>query len=632
MEPYPFLQGGIIRPSAKETSRGKRGQPMLLIPFPSGSPPRWEGGREGESISVSKGVSRRENWVNGLLVSLPETYRGRCCGDQPAGLVLTEALELVTSSWRTVGLPSPLHTGASAVCSLAVAPHLAVIGFTRYFPASLLLAQRRVERKFYTRHVGTAVVRLLASQLGEPGSIPGWVAPGFSHVRTVPDDVAGRRVFSRISRFPYPLIPEMLHTQLASPSSALKTSIIRRWNSRLYREIQQHVNKMTSLVTNTTRRLPASSLAARSIILDPRLISRSSHILSKGICGTPSSHTAAVSERRWRYQEVTFACCCYCYLIRSPATCKWNPVPKEWHGHHPYLEPKSWKYIFNVNRLFCTIQVKHSIINRLTYSSVESVPNDAARGIDSNTCRPSKDESLQFLVCSFNASSCINCTGPISLRSSTQEETKKGCEKFIPGGMLATIYCIVERNSNTNGTVDNQTEKMQVATPSSLRSKAGLRIHDSSSSAKIKVRREREIHKKTRRPATSSGTIPTYENPEVTRPGIEPGSPWWKVSRLTAQPPRPQQHYDNTAHQFIFQRVAAMALPKRFTEGAAVTQWIDYQGDRENSVDILPEGPRRLSGYFTQRASVTQWTDYQRSRGVSVYRLPTVPLSMDILP
>ncbi|KAJ8867383.1 hypothetical protein PR048_031184 [Dryococelus australis] len=31
------------------------------------------------------------------------------------------------------------------------------------------------------------------------------------------------------------------------------------------------------------------------------------------------------------------------------------------------------------------------------------------------------------------------------------------------------------------------------------------------------------------------GTIPTCENP-VTRPGIEPGSPWWEASSLTAQP------------------------------------------------------------------------------------------------
>ncbi|KAJ8873773.1 hypothetical protein PR048_024607 [Dryococelus australis] len=38
---------------------------------------------------------------------------------------------------------SPLHNGASAVCSLAAAPHLDDMGFARCFLASLLLAQRR---------------------------------------------------------------------------------------------------------------------------------------------------------------------------------------------------------------------------------------------------------------------------------------------------------------------------------------------------------------------------------------------------------------------------------------------------------------------------------------------------------
>ncbi|KAJ8892898.1 hypothetical protein PR048_005479 [Dryococelus australis] len=39
--------------------------------------------------------------------------------------------------------------------------------------------------------------------------------------------------------------------------------------------------------------------------------------------------------------------------------------------------------------------------------------------------------------------------------------------------------------------------------------------------------------------ADSSGAIPTCEKQGVTRPGIEPGSPWWETSRLAAHPPRP---------------------------------------------------------------------------------------------
>ncbi|KAJ8883952.1 hypothetical protein PR048_015808 [Dryococelus australis] len=58
----------------------------------------------------------------------------------------------------------------------------------------------------------------------EHSSIPGGVAPGSSHLL---DDAAGRRVFSGISRFPRPDIPALLHTHLTSPSSALKTSLLR---------------------------------------------------------------------------------------------------------------------------------------------------------------------------------------------------------------------------------------------------------------------------------------------------------------------------------------------------------------------------------------------------------------------
>ncbi|KAJ8875167.1 hypothetical protein PR048_023062 [Dryococelus australis] len=63
--------------------------------------------------------------------------------------------------------------------------------------------------------------------------------------------------------------------------------------------------------------------------------------------------------------------------------------------------------------------------------------------------------------------------------------------------------------------------------------------HACNNSAEMQGRRKREIPEKIRRPAASSGTmIPICENPGVTQPGIEPGSPSWKASSLTALPPR----------------------------------------------------------------------------------------------
>ncbi|KAJ8890142.1 hypothetical protein PR048_009649 [Dryococelus australis] len=52
---------------------------------------------------------------------------------------------------------------------------------------------------------GDLVVRLLAFHQGAPGTIPGGVATGFSHVGIVPGDAARRRVFSGVSRFLPPL-------------------------------------------------------------------------------------------------------------------------------------------------------------------------------------------------------------------------------------------------------------------------------------------------------------------------------------------------------------------------------------------------------------------------------------------
>ncbi|KAJ8897478.1 hypothetical protein PR048_002825 [Dryococelus australis] len=61
------------------------------------------------------------------------------------------------------------------------------------------------------------VVRLLVSQLGEPGSNPVGFAPGGSHVGIVPDSAADRWVISGFSRFPDPCTPVLLHTSLHPP-------------------------------------------------------------------------------------------------------------------------------------------------------------------------------------------------------------------------------------------------------------------------------------------------------------------------------------------------------------------------------------------------------------------------------
>ncbi|KAJ8897427.1 hypothetical protein PR048_002773 [Dryococelus australis] len=58
------------------------------------------------------------------------------------------------------------------------------------------------EHGYQSRGSGSAVASALASHQGHPGSIPGWSAPGSSHVGIVLDNTACRRAFSGYSRFP----------------------------------------------------------------------------------------------------------------------------------------------------------------------------------------------------------------------------------------------------------------------------------------------------------------------------------------------------------------------------------------------------------------------------------------------
>ncbi|KAJ8871589.1 hypothetical protein PR048_027915 [Dryococelus australis] len=56
---------------------------------------------------------------------------------------------------------------------------------------------------------------------------PGRITPEFRIWESYPNDAAGQRVFTGISRFPLHCIPALLHSHFTSPSSALKTSLFR---------------------------------------------------------------------------------------------------------------------------------------------------------------------------------------------------------------------------------------------------------------------------------------------------------------------------------------------------------------------------------------------------------------------
>ncbi|KAJ8886300.1 hypothetical protein PR048_012511 [Dryococelus australis] len=96
------------------------------------------------------------------------------------------------------------------------------------------------------------VVRLFASHLVEPGSIPGGVAPGFSRVGIVSNNATARQDFSGIFHFLGHFITALLRTHLDSPSSALKNSMVievsmeQRWNKRAEETEDPRENTQTS--------------------------------------------------------------------------------------------------------------------------------------------------------------------------------------------------------------------------------------------------------------------------------------------------------------------------------------------------------------------------------------------------
>ncbi|KAJ8866692.1 hypothetical protein PR048_032553 [Dryococelus australis] len=104
-------------------------------------------------------------------------------------------------------------------------------------------------------------VSMFASHQGEPGSIPGRVTPGFSHVRIVPWTMLLVDKFSRGSPFfSCPCIPVLLHTHLASPSYVIREPCYCATLRLVHITITEH--KAYSLLAVITKRVSVSGVAS----------------------------------------------------------------------------------------------------------------------------------------------------------------------------------------------------------------------------------------------------------------------------------------------------------------------------------------------------------------------------------
>ncbi|KAJ8896082.1 hypothetical protein PR048_001424 [Dryococelus australis] len=85
-----------------------------------------------------------------------------------------------------------------------------------------------------------------SSHYSKRGSIPSRVAPRFSCMGIMLDNADGLPVFSGISYFPRPCIPALLHTHLASHSSALKNLLVVNSGTNISYTLQFKVNSQNT--------------------------------------------------------------------------------------------------------------------------------------------------------------------------------------------------------------------------------------------------------------------------------------------------------------------------------------------------------------------------------------------------
>ncbi|KAJ8872037.1 hypothetical protein PR048_028377 [Dryococelus australis] len=93
-------------------------------------------------------------------------------------------------------------------------------GVAPYSPCFTLIGSRDL----YGTLIAWRLERSSLMQQGELCSILCAIATTFSHVGIIPDNATSQRVFSRISCFPHPCIPTLLHTHF---TSVLKIPMLR---------------------------------------------------------------------------------------------------------------------------------------------------------------------------------------------------------------------------------------------------------------------------------------------------------------------------------------------------------------------------------------------------------------------
>ncbi|KAJ8890174.1 hypothetical protein PR048_009681 [Dryococelus australis] len=137
----------------------------------------------------------------------------------------------------------------------------------------------------------------------------------------------------------------------------------------------------------------------------------------------------------------------------------------------------------------------------------------------------------------------------------------------------------------------------------------------------MKGRGKREISEKTFRPTASSGTIPTCES-LVTRPGIEPGSPWWEASVPTAQPPWPLIEFEAVCSSAEFECPNSQSHLTDTSDGHGTEYYSIQTCKKVHATKLQPDTPEKWRHSTVETCNIRVIFWYQTGRHSTVTYMP----------
>ncbi|KAJ8881003.1 hypothetical protein PR048_017476 [Dryococelus australis] len=340
---------------------------------------------------------------------------------------------------------------------------------------------------------------------------------GFSQVNIVQDDTAGRRVFSAISRFPRRCIPPLLHSHLISTSSSLETSLLRAaQNFSTHNYFIQHKIDFQRMYIEVT------------LVIGSEFIR---HTLDD---------SAPIAEFQGNKKRIP-----YCQMWGNSQTNKYLSFDytKDCGSGRPGLNSlhiPGTPLLFETGSRGVSVQV---VQGKKKGGDTLNSRNCWARHAvkeDSVTTPPLGRSCVRLP----SRPPCTPCASTEYFANSYGGEVDFKHLFFSPAVVIeryffrhAPFNCelVICRKQSYEGVLNSPVIRRHLGEATNRqtivsRVYRGLRKW---SSAGLQGRGKRNNPEKTRRPAASSCTIPTCENPGMTRPGIELGSPWWEANSLT---------------------------------------------------------------------------------------------------